>query len=95
MSYGKCALVSDIPECLEVIGDCGVAFRKADHLDLKEKLRYLIDHPEIVVALGQKARKRVAENYGWENIIDQLEDAYLSTLNQREFTVPEGAGNLS
>jgi len=95
MSYGKCALVSDIPECLEVIGDCGVSFRKADYLDLKEKLRYLIDHPEIVVAVGQKARKRVAENYDWENIIDKLEDVYLSAFNQREFTASEGAGNLS
>ena len=36
MSHGKCVLVSHIPECLEIIEDCGISFKPGDYLDLKE-----------------------------------------------------------
>jgi glycosyltransferase involved in cell wall biosynthesis len=38
MSFGNCCLTSDIPENLEVIGDCGATFRQGDADDLAEKL---------------------------------------------------------
>jgi len=81
MSYGKCVLVSDIPECLEVIGDCGVSFRSSDYLNLKDKLRYLIDNPDVVRQIGSRAKKRIHELYTWNSIIDELERLYISLLN--------------
>lgn len=38
MSYGNCCLVSDIPECTEVVDDKAVLFRKSDISDLRQKL---------------------------------------------------------
>jgi glycosyltransferase involved in cell wall biosynthesis len=76
MSHGKCVLVSDIPECLEVIGDCGISFRSSDYLDLKDKLRYLINSPDLVSQIGSRAKKRICEQYAWKPIIDELERLY-------------------
>lgn len=77
MSYGKCALVSDIPESREVAEDCGVYFRRGDCLDLKNKLQYLIDNIQAVNEIGKRARKRIAEYYNWEHIVNDLETLYL------------------
>ena len=46
MSYGNCCLVSDIPECTEVVDDKAVLFRKSDISDLRQKLSSLIDNPD-------------------------------------------------
>lgn len=77
MSYGKCALVSDIPECREVIENCGVSFRTGDYLDLKNKLQYLIDNTEITDDMGLRARRRITGCYSWEHIINDYEALYL------------------
>jgi len=39
MSYGNCCLVSDIPECTEVVEDKALIFKKSNVEDLKEKLQ--------------------------------------------------------
>ena len=41
MSYGNCCLVSDIPECADVVADKGVLFHKSDVEDLRQKLQLL------------------------------------------------------
>ena len=46
MSYGNCCLVSDIPECAEVVEDKALIFKKADVQDLQEKLQDACDHAE-------------------------------------------------
>ena len=78
MSYGRCVLVSDIPECLEIIGDSGLSFKSRDYLDLKDKLRYLIEHPELVRKMEGRAKSRIREEFNWETIVNELEQIYLS-----------------
>ena len=39
MSYGNCCLVSDIPECAEVVEDKALIFKKSDVDELREKLQ--------------------------------------------------------
>lgn len=39
MSYGNCCLVSDIPECTEVVEDKAIIFKKSDVSDLKKNCR--------------------------------------------------------
>lgn len=48
MSYGNCCLTSDIAECAEVVGDKAVLFQKGNVEDLKDKLLYVLNHPELV-----------------------------------------------
>ena len=39
MSYGNCCIVSDIDECVDVVADNGIIFKKGDSDELKQKLQ--------------------------------------------------------
>ena len=52
--WEKCVLVSDIPENLETIGDAGFSFRHGDSEDLKEKLQFLLENPDVVEKTAKK-----------------------------------------
>ena len=78
MSYGSCCLVSDIPENLEALGDCGVSFRNKDVDDLSRKLEALLavggaDNPFAI-----RARERVRTEYSWDMVADRFEELYSS-----------------
>ena len=71
MSFGNCIIVNKTEANMEVIGDIGVTFdggKGAD--DLKEKMAYLLSHPEEVEAFRSKARKRVKELYSWDMVAE-------------------------
>ena len=55
MSYGNCCLVSDIPECAEVVEDKALIFKKSDVEDLREKLQEACDNPEMVMRMKNQA----------------------------------------
>jgi glycosyltransferase involved in cell wall biosynthesis len=79
MSYGLCVVTSDIPENTSVPqGIYGCSFRNRDVDDLVGTLRQLVQQPQQVDAIGQKARQYVSEHYNWERITDQLEALYSS-----------------
>jgi glycosyltransferase involved in cell wall biosynthesis len=78
MSYGLCPLTSDIPENLEVIGDCGFSFRSGDADSLREMLQRLVNEPDVVKEHGVRARLRVQHEYGWDRITDLTDSVYSS-----------------
>lgn len=78
MSFGRCALISDIPENLETIGHFGIPFKVSDVEDLKEKMIYFMQHKEIVHKTGEQARNFIKEKYNWERIVKKTEDLYFS-----------------
>lgn len=76
LSYGRCVLVSDIPENLEVVQNCAVSFRSRDVEDLGAKLQSLLDDPARVRSFGGLARRRVEEKYSWERVVEATEIVY-------------------
>jgi glycosyltransferase involved in cell wall biosynthesis len=82
MSYGKCVVASDIPENLEVIEDCGFRFQSANTSDLARLLQELIENPDLVEEIGERARQRVLKEYNWDVIASQTEQLYLSLIGQ-------------
>ena len=68
MSYGNCCLVSDIPECADVVMDKGVTFRKGDVADLQEKLQTLCDRPDIVAEYKATAQSYICGKYNWDKV---------------------------
>ena len=68
MSYGNCCLISDIPECAEVVEDKAVLFKKSDVADLREKLQDLLDHPEIVQKYKNEATEFICRKYNWDDV---------------------------
>lgn len=78
MSYGLCVLTSEIKENREIVGNSGVLFESGNCIDLKNKLKYLIDNPNLVESFGKKARQKVKLEYNWEKITTNLENLYRS-----------------
>ncbi|MDD5043309.1 MAG: glycosyltransferase family 4 protein [Patescibacteria group bacterium] len=76
MSYGRCVLMSDIPENLELIDHSGVSFKNKDVEDLKNKIQELVNHPEIVGERGEKGKEFIEKNYNWDKIAEETLEIY-------------------
>ena len=76
MSYGNCCLVSDIPECTEVVEDKALIFKKSDVAGLKEKLQEACDHPEKVIELKKQAADFICEKYNWDDVVEETMKLY-------------------
>lgn len=76
MSFGNCCLVSDIMENMEVVEDKAVSFQKSNVADLKEKLEYLLSHPEKVEDYKKESADFICAKYNWEDVVDQTEILY-------------------
>ena len=76
MSYGNCCLVSDIPECAEVVEDKALIFKKSDVEDLREKLQEACDHPEMVIKMKNQAADFICEKYNWDEVVKETIKLY-------------------
>lgn len=76
MSFGKCVLISDIPENLEAIDHSGVPFEVSNTADLTEKILGLINHPEIVAEKGKLALGFIKRNFEWDKVVEATEALY-------------------
>lgn len=76
MSYGNCCLVSDIPECKEVVEDKALIFKKSDVGDLQAKLQDACNHPENVMRLKKQAENFICEKYDWDDVVKKTLKLY-------------------
>lgn len=76
MSCGNCCLVSDIPECAEVVGDKALIFKKSDVSDLREKMQEACDYPETVIELKKQAADFICEKYNWDDVVEKTVELY-------------------
>ena len=76
MSYGNCCLVSDIPENTEVVEDYAVSFRKGNVEDLRAKLEYLLDNPDVTAKYKEKSSDFICRKYNWEDVVDKTIQVY-------------------
>lgn len=83
MSYGCCCIVSDIPECVEVVEDKAIIFHKGNVKELKEKLQEMLDCEESVFAYRKKADCIIAK-YKWDDVVTQTLDVYKSVNRKKE-----------
>lgn len=79
MSYGRCCITSDIPECADVLGGAGVTFPRGDAAALRESLASAVADPARAVAMGEAARRRVLEVYDWGSVVRRTLDVYEGT----------------
>lgn len=76
MSYGNCCLVSDICENTEVVEDKAVTFRKGNIKDLRAKLAWLLEHPEIVENYKRESRDFICGKYNWDDVVERTLGVY-------------------
>lgn len=76
MSYGNCCVVSEIPECTEVIEDKSVVFKKSDVKDLADKLEWLFKNPEVVDEYKKNTSDFICEKYDWDTVMRRTHRLY-------------------
>ena len=69
MSYGNCCLVSDIPECVDVVEDKAIIFQKSDVNSLYTKLVDICCNSSNVQSFKRTAEKFVCNKYSWNKIV--------------------------
>ena len=69
MSYGNACLVSDIPECAEVVEDKAAVFRHGNVDDLRRVLQELLDDPGRVGQLRSEASDFIVNKYSWDDVV--------------------------
>lgn len=68
MSYGNCCVVSDIPECAEVVEDKAAVFAKGNIDDLRQCLQALCDDPDLVTRYRKDASDFICGKYSWDEV---------------------------
>ncbi|MCX6782311.1 MAG: glycosyltransferase family 4 protein [Candidatus Magasanikbacteria bacterium] len=76
MSYGRPALVSNIPEHQEVITDGRFWSANASVFTLAKKIIDLVSNPELLASAGIQNKETVIRDYQWEDIARRTLDIY-------------------
>lgn len=76
MSYGNCCVVSDIPECAEVVQTKAVTFPKGNVAALRDCLQRLCDSPEAAAACRAGAADHVCGKYDWDDVTARTLEVY-------------------
>ena len=76
MSYGSWCLVSDIPECTEVVGEYAAVFPAGNVEKLRDALQLLCDSPDTVHYYKQNAQDYVCGKYNWDDVTKKTLELY-------------------
>jgi len=76
MSYGNCCVVSDIPECAEVVEDRAVVFPRGNIAEMAKKLQMLCDEEQKVRDLKQAVSDFICEKYNWDDVVKRTLELY-------------------
>ena len=74
MAFGNCIIVNGVEFNKEVVGDCGLSYEPGEPNDLKDKIEYLIKHPEYTERYRTLARERIKKYYNWDDVIGKTEE---------------------
>ncbi len=76
MSYGNCCVVSDIPECTEVVEDKAVVFEKGNVQGLRRTIQELLEDPTKVKSYKDSARDYILNKYSWDEVVNKTLNIY-------------------
>jgi glycosyltransferase involved in cell wall biosynthesis len=83
MAHGLPAVVADVAENVEAIGESGLAVPYGDEEALVVALRRLAKNKDELVSLGERARGRVAMHFTAEHMISRTRAVYEGVLGGR------------
>ena len=81
MAFGSCVITHSTPENLETIGDAGFVYDGTVE-SLVEKLRHLLENPDVVTEYQEKATVRAQTEYTWEAVADAYEALFAEVLRR-------------
>jgi glycosyltransferase involved in cell wall biosynthesis len=94
MGAGLCVLTSDVPENQEVVDGAGFTFQRGSSTDLADRLRFLIANPAVRKAAGAMAKARIAEQYQWQKVAEEIEKTYFKIMGWESREVPAKKPNV-
>jgi len=82
MATGKPVIGTKVGGMLMQIRDSwnGFLVEPENEVDLAEKIKYLVDHPEERVRMGANSRKRAEEEFSWDKVTKQYIKVYQEVL---------------
>jgi glycosyltransferase involved in cell wall biosynthesis len=83
MAHGLPAIVSDLPENVEAVGETGIPVRSGDEEALAVALRRLAGDARERHALGESARRRIARLFDARDMIERTRVVYDDVLAER------------
>jgi glycosyltransferase involved in cell wall biosynthesis len=76
MCRGLAPILTDLPENREAIGDAGIVVAVGDQQALGQALRRLEADVAERVALGERARSRIAESFSADSMVERTRMVY-------------------
>jgi glycosyltransferase involved in cell wall biosynthesis len=86
MAYGSCIVASDLPEIDGSLADAGLRFKTGDVDDLRSKIEYIIDRPDLIKLYRAKARQRIIDHFNWDKVTDEYERISLKLVQISKFS---------
>lgn len=84
MSFGKCPLVSNIKENLDVVEGNAVSFQVRNVDDLARKITFMLKNKALVRKNGILCKELVKREYQWDTIAKQTLKVYEEALNGKK-----------
>lgn len=75
-------LVSDIEANREAVGETGLLFKNTEVADLTEKLRFMLEEPELAREKAEAGYCRVQEKFSWDKIAQEVVKVYNTAGNR-------------
>ena len=78
MAAGVPVVASDLPAVRELVtdGEHGLLVHPDRPAELARAVRVLLEYPEAAAAMGERARRRIAEGYTWAHARSRLAEVY-------------------
>ena len=81
MASGLAIITTEDTGCAEVVGDAALLVKPRDSADIRRCLERLVANPDLTRELGNAARKRLTEKFGWTNVADKYSLLYRELKN--------------
>lgn len=65
--------------------ECGILVKNLDTEDLKEKIKYYVEHPKELLKRGEISKKFVEENYNYKKYIEEIQKVYEEAYEKQKY----------
>ena len=84
MASGCAIITTNVTGCPEVVGDTALLVRPKESKEIKDAIIKLMDDDELRTNMGDKARKRVVENFTWKQVAQSYVKMYEKILDEQK-----------
>jgi len=71
-SFGRPILLSNINIHKKMFGSLPFFFKNKNIKDLKEKLEFLLENPQLISQQGRRIKNYTREKYNWDNVVEKI-----------------------